>query len=407
MDLRAKFIVVDANRVIENGVIKIKGNLIEEIGKAGKYSQVYGDLGDAVLMPGLVNAHTHLRLTDVLGKIPPGTPFDKWIVRLAKVFPDWSKEKKIESTKKGLSILVRNGVTSVGEVTSLKGPYLLPCLRRDRLRKVVFLEVIDTEPLNARRDIDEVENLIKSQKGLHNFSFGIYPHAPYTVSPVLYTLLARLARGLGLPFATHIGETQDEVRLLQGKKSTFTDLNKRFGIPAPFETPPKLYPIEYLLEIGALYKGVNLVHCNYLTDGEIELIARHGGIVVFCPGSHKYFGHKRHPIHRLLKRGITIAVGTDSLASNSELNIFSEMKILRKEYRLEPSTIFKMVTENGARALFGAKRLGVLRKGYLADVIAVALPPNVKKKDVLGFLCESANRVLASIIDGRIIYKCQ
>jgi cytosine/adenosine deaminase-related metal-dependent hydrolase len=228
-------------------------------------------------------------------------------------------------------------------------------------------------------------------------------HAPYTVAPGLFDVAARWCAQEGRPLAIHAAETQEEQRLLATGDGPLAEFLRAVGTGPPFSAPPRTGAVEYLERLGALGARTNLIHANYVSDAEIEAIARSGASVVVCPGSYAYFGHRGHRVRDMLAAGVRVALGTDSWASNTDLDMRLEMKRAREEHGLDAWTVFRMATENGAQALFPGERLGVLEPGCQADM-TVLDARNVRPEGVADWVTAFRPRVIATIVRGRIAY---
>lgn len=359
MLIKSNYLTVDGRAVLEDAVVRVRGGRVTQVRRARRSDRPDRDAGSALVMPGLVNAHAHLELSYARGRLTPGRPIDRWLGELIATYRGRGPAQWKASLRAGLAHLARFGTTAVGDICNR--PELLGDLyAASPIRSVVYAEVIGPWPSREERQWERARKL----------GGGVSPHAPYTTSAAAY----RLCFAGGLPIATHVAETREERRFLARGDGPLKALLKREGAPAPFERPPRTTPIRYLHKLGVLKERLTLIHTNYLDAGEIDLIARAGCATVFCPGSHAFFGHRRHPVRRLLARGVPVALGTDSLASNSELSILREMRLLREGYGIDAPTALRMATRNGAVALFGRRaRLGELRPGWGADLTAVAI----------------------------------
>jgi cytosine/adenosine deaminase-related metal-dependent hydrolase len=359
--IKSKFLTVDGTRILHDAVLRVERGKIRQVRRARAREPGALDAGRALLMPGLVNAHCHLELTYARGRLPSGAPMSRWLRELVATYRGRGPADWVDSLRAGLRRLARHGTTAVGDICNR--PALLgPHYRGDPIRKIVYAEVIGPWPERERRQWAAARRL----------GHGISPHAPYTTSAEAYRRCARA----GLPAATHVAESRDELRFLMSGDGPIAELLRHESAPAPFARPPRTTPVRYLDRLGMLRPHVTLIHANYLTDPEIGLIARRGCPVVFCPGSHAFFGHAPHPVRRLLARGVCVALGTDSLASNEELSMLREMRLVRERYGIDASTALRMGTRNGAAALFGRRaRIGRLRVGWAADLTCVAIPP--------------------------------
>jgi cytosine/adenosine deaminase-related metal-dependent hydrolase len=394
--LRAKFLIKNHRCVIPDGFVQIDNRVI---GKADKYrGQKAIDTGNAIIMPGLVNTHTHLQLTKLQGQIKKQPSFTKWLDKLVEEISKWDKFQHFESLQIGFEMLRQTGTTLFGEICS--SAFLLDFYKSLPLRKVIFYEVIDPNPDTALLTFQKVKRTVAKYKVSDTFVVGFSPHAPYSVSPHLYRhIFSHFNQQL---IATHVSESPEEIEFLRRLTGRIARRKIKTGFEFPFSVPPQLTPIQYLDKLYPLHKMVLLIHCNYLDRKDIETISRSQASVVFCPGSHQYFNHKPHPVKELLKAGVNVALGTDSLASNERLDMFREMQIVRKNYHISENLIFKMATENGASAL--NIKSGVLEAGYFADLICIKTPPELKMHEVFEFLCGGEKEVLLSMVGGRVVY---
>jgi cytosine/adenosine deaminase-related metal-dependent hydrolase len=170
--------------------------------------------------------------------------------------------------------------------------------------------------------------------------------------------------------------------------------------------PPGLSPVPYLDSLGALQPSALLIHCNYLDQESMISILRSRSSVAYCPRSHAYFGHERHPVRELLDMGVNVALGTDSLASNSSLSILDEMRFLHRTRKdLKCEEILRMATLNGAAALHFGGVLGRLRRGYWADMTILRLPESACAKNLASQILEGAGECIGTIVEGRVVWR--
>jgi cytosine/adenosine deaminase-related metal-dependent hydrolase len=197
---------------------------------------------------------------------------------------------------------------------------------------------------------------------------GLSPHAPYSVHPDLFHQLVALCKEHNAPLAMHLAETRAELDLLEKGTGEFVEMLSTFGVWREGLIPQNTRIRDYLEPLAALDRAL-VVHGNYLSDDDIAFLAKHPQLtVVYCPRTHVYFGHKNHPWPRLLDAGVRVALGTDSRASNPDLNLWEEVKFLRRKHpHVPPSQWLEWATRNGAMALYGPEtKLGTLAIGYPA-----------------------------------------
>jgi cytosine/adenosine deaminase-related metal-dependent hydrolase len=406
---RARFVLAEPNLLLQNAVVHISGSgRISGIepwkNSSAKRHVSVVDWGSAVIMPGLINAHAHLELTALHEQLTRFKSFTDWISQLINRRRLWTDEDFVLSAARGARLALASGTTLVGDITSSGIGW--KATAGIRLRRVVFEEVLALAPGQAGPAMRQLNPIFKQTDPNSLLVHGISPHAPYSVSAELYMRAAALARKRRMLLATHLAETRAEVRLLEDGTGEFMDfLIARDVLPEGWR-PPKLSPVRFLDSMGILGPLSVLIHCNYLDQESIRTIQKAGSSVVYCPRSHAFFGHDKHPAHQLLDAGITVALGTDSLASNSSLSVFDEMRFLFKKRKdFTPEEIFQMATRNGAAALNASRVLGRLKRGYCADMAVLELPENLKSRQFLGQILEGAGECIATIVQGQTAWQ--
>jgi len=405
---RAKYVLAEPDLLLSNAAVHIS-----DPGRISRIEPWHGpparpeveviDWGSAVIMPGLINAHTHLELTHFHNQLTNFSSFTDWIFQLVSERRLWTKEDFINSAREGAREALSSGTTLAGDVTASHTAW--DAARAEGLRSVVFEEVTGFSP-DPDAALSQLESALDQAVPDPLLVQGISPHAPYSVSPELYRQVAELSRSRGLPLATHVAETQSELQFLQSGTGEFKDLLSELGVLPSEWSPPQLTPIAYLESLGILRQSSVLIHCNYLDQESISRILRNRSSVVYCPRSHDFFGHERHPVRLLLDSGINVALGTDSLASNSSLSMLDEIRYLYKERKdLKCDEIFRAATLNGASALDYGGVLGRLRRGYWADLTILALPENIGSRQLLNNILEGAGECIATIVQGKTAWQ--
>jgi len=398
MILRAKYVMPDSHTVIENGAVAVQGSKIVDIGlyptvRSSGISPTH-DLGEAVLTPGLVNAHTHLDLTNSADSIQRVPKFTDWIFQIiGKRTPSTVGP----SVREGVQQSLAGGVTTVGDIDGTGGSAQI--LRDIPIRKVVFFEVLGFSGEHAAMGLTRLRAYVDSPPAPDSLlTSALSPHAPYSTSAEIY----RQCVASGVSVCTHIAETKDELEFLSSGTGAFLDYLEAFGISTAEWVSPQLTPTEYMETLGVLRTGSLLVHCNYLTDADVTTLAESGASVVFCPRSHHYFYHTNHPVVQLIESGINVAIGTDSLASNWSLSLLDELKFLaRTQPCIRPETLFDMVTCNGTKAL-GLEQIGRLEKGWQADIIAVQIPND--SRPAIEQIFDRSSENLLTVVGGQVCY---
>jgi aminodeoxyfutalosine deaminase len=396
--LRARALLPVAIPPLENAAVVIFGDRIavadtwERIPPRLKSAATILDLGDVVLLPGLVNSHCHLDYTDMAGFWPPPKKFTDWIPWMLAAKAEWSYSNYARSWLNGAKMLVQSGTTSVADIEA--APELLPEVwDATPLRVFSFLEMTSVRSKREPADIlDEALKKIESL-GHHRCTGALSPHAPYSTSSDLLSLCARAAREKNLHTATHVAESQQEFEMFahaRGEMFDWLKKNARDNSDCGLGTPAL-----HLDRAGLVNDNFIAIHANYLDNGDFDLLARRRASVVHCPRSHAYFQHKQFPVDRLLEAGVNVCLGTDSLATvakngkeSLELNLFTEMQAFsRSNPGITAETILKMATMNGARALGLTGKIGEISSYAYADLIAIPFTGNMSElcKAVLNF----------------------
>ena len=412
--LRAR-IVLPVNRPpIHDGAVFISGDRITAVGSWAELRSEAGgaviDLGEVILLPGLINAHCHLDYTGMGGAIPQQRSFVDWINWITSFKAEWEFSDYAASWLGGAAMLLRNGVTTVADVEAV--PELLPEVwNSSPLRVISFLEMTGVK---SRRPPAQIlgEALAKAETltGWRN-RVALSPHAPYSTTPELLRLTAAAVRERGIPAMIHVGESEEEFEMFMLGRGVMHDWLRRND--RDMGDCGGVSPVQMLEQAGLLGDRLLAIHANYLARGDAVRLGRNGVNVVHCPRSHAFFGHRRFPLEELAMAGVNISLGTDSLATLSppavpsyamnfivqelvahnvarhdpgpqpqrrrsprgaeipgvELNLFVEMREFARAYpALAPEDIVRMVTVNPARALGRAGELGEVTPGAVADL---------------------------------------
>jgi len=357
------------------------------------------DLGDSVLMPGLINAHCHLDYTDMAGQIPQQRSFSDWIKSIVSLKADWNYTEFASSWIKGARMLVRNGATTVIDIEAV--PELLPdVLETTALRVFSALELIS---LRGKRTSQQmVADALARINTWPNERTGLSPHAPYTTSRELLATTALEGRRRERFLTTHVAESQEEFDMFAHARGTMFDW---LAAQRDMSDCGSKTPVEVLANAGMLGPDFLAVHCNYVTKQDIKLLAASGSNVIHCPRSHRYFNHAPFPYKDFREAGIRICLGTDSMASvhrlcpEMELDMFAEMRSFAAASASVPAEeIIQLCTANPAAALGMSKDLGEIRAGARADLIALPFDPH---QNAFDSVLNHRGPVYASMIGGR------
>lgn len=377
---RARYVFPVSSPPIADGVVTIDEGRIVSVGTRRESSAPAPvDLGNVAIIPGLVNAHTHLEFSDLAHSLgEPGLPFPEWIRRVVAFRRSNPHRDAKAAVAQGLREAVATGTTSLGDINTLGTGSGEPASAPEGTSQtsgVVFHELIGlrrerVEPINAL-----ARELIASPSPLSGWTVGLSPHAPYTVHPEWLARVVEMAASALTPIAMHLAESREELQLLASGEGPFVELLKSVGAWDATAIPRGSRPLDYLHLLARAPRAI-VVHGNYLDADEIAFVAqlRSRLTVVYCPRTHAYFGHARHPLPQLLAAGAAVAIGTDSRASNPNLKLFEELQFVADVFpELSLAAILELGTVNGARAL-GFDDRGTLSPGQRADLALVQLP---------------------------------
>jgi cytosine/adenosine deaminase-related metal-dependent hydrolase len=373
MIIRSRLVVPMDGNPIENGAVAVAGGRIVSVGrfedvKAERNGEVL-DLGEQILLPGLINAHCHLDYTMLRGKIPPSQSFSDWIRAINAEKAKLTPKDYVASINQGFAEAQRFGTTTIVNLTAFSE--LISAIE-EPIRTWWFGELIDVRnPDQARRIVDHAVESLRPAK-----HWGLAPHAPFTASGALYARCEEVARQEKILATTHLAESREEMQMFHDADGPAFDFLKSIG--RPMEDCGGKTPLEYLLQVAVLDENWIVAHLNELTEGDFDLLARSRKFhIAHCPRSHTFFEHAPFALKKLRALGFNICLGTDSLASNSSLSLFSEMReLLGKEPWISSREILEMATVNAAHALGQAHSLGKIRPGFSADLIAIAAVPS-------------------------------
>ncbi|MFQ5411344.1 MAG: amidohydrolase family protein, partial [Phycisphaerae bacterium] len=393
MDIyRSQWIIPIKSPPIEDGLLAVDKGRIMWLGASdrchGRISShdAIHDLGNCILLPGLINTHTHLDLTGYRGRLPQA-PLFEWIEKLITLRrADGAEVLERDAVRTGVAESLAAGVTCIGDIT--RNETTVEVLKDTPIRMVCFLELISgaSRPPN---DLESLRNMLErlmpcAESG--RLMLGLSPHAPYTVTREDCIGLATLARASNAPLSMHLLETSEEVRWLTGRGGPIQDLLIRRNAPHAAVKPDEDI-LDTLERAGILVPSSLLVHVNYVTDDQIDRLAAGSVSVTWCPRSSRYFGHTQHRWREMLKRGVNVCLGTDSAASNETLSILDEMRCVRAEYPdVAPETILEMATLHGAKGLGLDPMVGSLRAGKRADFIQVPIDTDEPSNPIANLL---------------------
>ena len=399
--LRARYVLPIAADPIENGWVRIERGRIAAIGR-GQPSGPVDDLGDAIILPGLVNAHTHLEFSDLDHPLPAGGGLPAWIERVVAMRRSRAAAHTDEAARlrsavaSGLEQSAAAGVTAIGEIATASHPVAGhggPLVR-------VFRETLGLSPAAmtaARSALSRDLNRMSSE----GTSTGISPHAPYSVAEPLGRQVIGEAVRRRLPLMMHLAESRDEAELLATGGGAFRTLLEQLGAWRP-DSPPRLLPVaDWITLLAKATRGV-VVHGTFLPEDQAALsrLARHRDrlCVVVCPRTTLALSGRLPPVEAFRSAGIRVAIGTDSRASNPDLSVLAECRALVEGGVVSPADALAMATQHGAWALAFERRCGILSPGRAADI--VILRPTSRHADPSEAVLDPATQIVATLRRG-------
>ena len=363
---------------IRRGQIDVAGTRVVSVGPAttrGATGPVV-DLGATAVLPALVNAHTHLVLSGLRGEVAPAESMPAWVDRLlarrgASAGPDPAAMRSAIAESRA------SGTGLVGDISNTLAS--VPVLEVAGVSARVFREVLAFPDKGAAAVVGAALEELTACGGLTTVRLGLAAHAPYSVGPAVFAALDRAIRDRPqAPRSVHLAESPEEVEFLRAGVGPWRTLLERIGRWNPDWTPPGCGPVEYLDRMGWLGPDVVAVHGVQLTDAELACLAGRGVTLVTCPRSNRWTGVGDPPIDRFIKAGVRLAVGTDSLASAPDLNLFAELASMRRCAPSVPARrLLDCATSAGADALGFGDAFGRIAPGRRAALISVQLPPGV------------------------------
>jgi len=368
---------------IRNGWLAVDHGRVVALGAAGKRVLADGarvvDLGDVAVMPGLVNAHTHLELSYLRDEVPPASQFVTWIrgvMKARRERPDPGAREIVDAVESALVEAIACGTAIVGDISNTLvtfGP-----LTRSPLAAVVFYELIR---FNAPAPAAIVAKAVADLAALpptERVRTSLAAHAPYSVAPlVLRAIHEAVNRSPFAPCSIHLSESEEEVEFIQSGAGPWRALLEEIGSWDPEWVPPGGTPVQFLDDSGFLDGRLLAVHGVQMTPSDLDRLVARGTTLVTCPRSNGHTGAGAPPIEDFYNYGVKVAVGTDSLASAPDLNIFAELATMRAlAPTVSAAALLDSATRQGARALGFDADYGTIEPGKSARLLAVTIPAN-------------------------------
>jgi len=417
----ADHIVPVASEPFVDGGVAVEGTKIVSVGTRNELMAEFPDAdtvehGKAAITPGFVNVHSHLEISAMRGALDAVEDnFAAWLLKLNAIRTELGYEGVLKGALVGAREGAAAGVTCFGDIGRM-GNVGLEALKATGLRGIVFQET-EFSPDNRTAKDDFLALATKfealKQDETELVRVAISPHSPYTVGSELFELLAQYAILNRVPLSIHAAESADEIELLAQGTGLFSTFYEKFDVEwsSPFSTP-----IEYLERLGVLATRPLLAHCVRVTDADIERIAANGASIAHCPKSNAKFGHGAAPLEKFLESGISVGLGSDSVASNNVCDLIEESRFAALTARnrhdsnrfITAKESFECATLGGARALGMDDSIGSLEAGKEADLAVIDLTHDAQDpvSDIYAALVFSSNArdVKTTIVAGKTVY---
>ena len=386
---RAEWLVPVVSPPLQDGAVLVQdGHILA----AGPYREVKAaspsltrevDHGSSAILPGLANAHTHLELSGLHGRIElPNESFSQWLTTLLALRPLMTQEFLEQGLARGQQELLAGGCCLCGDITNgaclQSTPHPSPLTPHPLLTRQIFLEVLGFDREHLSEVLDDESAALLGVPPVSSVPPSLAAHACYSTGGALIREAKEWCRVNGLPFSIHVAEHPEEIEFLAHGTGFCREILDALGRWMPQWMPPKTSPVRYLEGLQVLDSQTLLVHAVHLTDDDWEVVVRNRCPVCFCPRSNSNLKVGQPDIGKALRYGLTVALGTDSLASNSDLHLFAEAAHVLDRYPDVPSaSVIHMVTLGGARALGREQRCGSIEPGKRAALLAVSVPSSL------------------------------
>jgi 5-methylthioadenosine/S-adenosylhomocysteine deaminase len=404
----ARWVLPFSASPIENGAVAVERQRIVGVGTRDEIVKRFPEarlesFGDAIILPGLINTHTHLELTALRSYLEnEERDFFAWlrkltIARLERLTPD---DIRVSVTW-GACEAVRAGITCVGDASD-SAMISMVALQDVGLRGVVYQESFGPDARLAAENFAKLKDKVQELRAKQNslVCAGVSPHAPYTVCGPQLEMIADLAKADSLPLMMHAAESEAEELFLRKGCGVFAEGLARRSIEWK---APGISTIQYLKQIGILETMPLLAHCIRVDDDDIETLRSNNARVAHCPKSNAKLGHGRAPLEKFLRSGVKVGLGSDSVASNNTCDILEEARFATLLARAQGGDV------SAASALEAATLGSALKEGSQADLTIVSLTglhqlPSYDPVATLIF-ASSGRDVILTMIAGREVFR--
>lgn len=389
---RAAWLVPVSSPPVADGAVLVRG---ERILAAGPYSTIRGDAppsvhtvdhGDGALIPGVVNAHAHLELTGLDGLIPlPQPGFGAWLPKVFEHRPAFTIESMRRSVRDGLERIASHGTALCGDINN--GSLLNHDVNPTWPCRHVFFEVLgfDRQGLTDAAGLEMLEGFASLAR--MSPAASLAAHSVYSTSPQVIREAKGWCQRTGRVFSMHVAEHMEEVEFVRTGTGFCRELLENLGRWVNRWNPPGVSPLAYLDRLGVLDSRTLVVHAVHFDREDWDIARQRSVSVCFCPRSNHNLSVGRPDVPKALELGLVTALGTDSLASNSDLDLFAEAAFTMEQYpTISPETVLTMITLGGAGALGQTRTFGSIEPGKSSRILAVALPESHSYSDLAAWI---------------------
>jgi len=408
---------------IVGGAMAIEGSEIIDIGKESDLLARYPgaqreDYINHVLMPGLINAHTHLDMShhknypfDPVRTLGADTPFVDWLISSIDYKKRTSPERMREAVEEGLDACIESGTTCVGDMGSFEG--IFHSLEQKGVRAVIFPEVLSYDSAVAKDLYEMAMAIVDKYSDFDSdlVSVGVAPYSPYTVSRNILKIMAKYVQGANIPLMMHVAESFSEMEFFYN--STGDIATKLFPVIGWGEDLPPAFrktPVEYLDEVGFLAASPILACCVQMTPGDIDRLVKNKVKMVWCPRSNYYLKQGLAPLKQLKAKNVLLSLGTDGLASTNTLSLWDELRFAMEVSggqggRFSAEELLKMVTIQAARVLNLEAEVGSLSVGKKADYILVDASTCPENENIFSHLIQNTKsyHIHQVVVNGEVL----
>ena len=378
--LRADWVLPIAGEPIHDGFVAIDRGRILAVASRPPDEAV--PLGPVAILPALVNAHTHLELSFLHDRVPPGESFNDWVTTMMSVrrasAPDPAAPRILDAARRAIEQARASGTGLIGDVSNTLST--VGVLRAARMPAHIFHELTGFNLADAEGRVARAREAIgKAGADDDGVRISLAPHAPYSVSPALFTAIRRdVDTHPHAVTSVHLGESVQEIQLLRDGSGPARVMLETLGVWTDAWRPPGRSPVAYLVDLGFLDARTLVVHGVQFDDEDLAQLRAIGATLVSCPRSNAYVGVGSPPLDAFYASGVAVAFGTDSLASVADLNMFSELAEARRiAPRVPARRLLESATLVGARALGLERECGSIEAGKRAALLAVEVPRHV------------------------------